>query len=49
MILILAVLHDFVLGPRYERTGDGTPVARPRADERRAHALVLVLGVLLAH
>jgi uncharacterized membrane protein len=50
VILVLAALHDFVLGPRYERTGTGRGalVALARTNAVLT-LLVLCLGVLLAH
>jgi uncharacterized membrane protein len=50
VVLVLAALHDFVLGPRYERTGAGRSalVAIGRTNGVLT-LLVLVLGVLLAH
>jgi putative copper export protein len=50
LILVLAAWHDFVLGPRYERTGQGRGalIAVGRTNGVLT-IVVLVLGVLLAH
>jgi copper resistance protein D len=50
LMLVLALVHDFVLGPRLERTGHGrgTLLALARANGVLT-VLVLVLGVVLAH
>lgn len=50
VVVVLAAIHDLVLGPRFERTGTGRGaiVALARANFALTIA-VLVLGVLLAH
>jgi copper transport protein len=50
LILVLAAWHDFVLGPRYERTGQGRGalIAIGRTNGILT-IVVLVLGVVLAH
>lgn len=50
IVIVLAAIHDFVLGPRFERTGRGRGalIAIARCNGVLS-LLVLVLGVLLAH